>query len=126
MNIKCLFGLLVRVIISVAFAGIFYAGWMAVAILVLKSGPLSAKVLCWMSAPLVTGGGFASGLAIFELLPGTRKSKFYDIVLWPLAGCTIGAIVVVFFGPMLIVFGMFAVGAASILAKEIVSIKKAG
>ena len=124
MNLKCLLGLFVRVIISVAFAGIFYVGWLAVAIPVLKSGPLFAKALCWLSAPVVTGTGFTTGIAIFEFLPGTRKSKLRDIVLWPLAGCTIGAAVVFLFGPMLIVFAMFALGAASILAKEIVIIKK--
>ena len=123
MNLKCLFGLFVRVIISVVFAGIFYVGWMAVAIPVFKSGPLFAKAICWLSAPVVTGAGFTSGVAVFELLPGTRKSKLRDIVLWPLAGCTIGAAVVFFFGPMLIVFAMFALGAPSILAKEIVGIK---
>ena len=87
MNLKCLFGLCVRIIVSVIFAGIFYTGWLAVAIPVLKSGPLFAKVFCWLSAPVVTAVGFAAGIAIFELLPGTRKSKPRDIVLWPLAGC---------------------------------------
>ena len=43
--------------------------------------------------------------------------------LWPLDGYIIGAAVVFFFGPMLIAFAMFALGAASILAKEIVGIK---
>jgi len=124
MNLKCIFGLFVRIIVSVIFAGIFYTGWLAVAILVLKSGPLVAKALCWLLAPVVTAAGFAAGIAIFELLPGTRKSKLRDIVLWPLAGCAIGAAVVFFFGPMLIVFAMFALGAAGILTKEIVSIKK--
>jgi hypothetical protein len=124
MNLKCFFGLFVRIIISVIFAGIFYTGWMAIAIPVLKSGLVFAKALCWLSAPVVTASGFASGIAIFELLPGTRKSKPRDIVLWPLASCTIGAAVVFFFGPMLIVFAMFALGTAGILTKEIVSIKK--
>jgi hypothetical protein len=122
MKPKLLFGLFIRIIISVVFASIFYTGWMVIAIPVLKSGLLFAKVLCWLSAPVVTAAGFASGLKIFELLPGTRKSRLRDIVLWPLAGCTIGAAVVFPFGPMLIVFGMFVLGAASILAKEIVSI----
>jgi len=124
MNRKCFFGLFVRIIISVIFAGIFYTGWMFIAIPVLKSGPLFAKALCWLSAPVVTASGFACGIAIFELLPGTRKSKPRDIILWPLASCSIGAAVVFFFGPMLIVFAMFALGTAGILAKEIVSIKK--
>ncbi|MGA2915138.1 MAG: hypothetical protein ABSE89_03840 [Sedimentisphaerales bacterium] len=124
MNLKSLFGLFVRVIVSVAFAGIFYFGWMAAAIPVLKSGPLFAKALCWLSAPVATAAGFACGIAIFELLPGTRKSKLRDVILWPLAGCYIGAAIVFPFGPMLIVFAMFALGAASIFIKEIVSIKK--
>ncbi len=124
MNIKCFFGLFVRIIISVIFAGVFYIGWLAVAIPVLKSGPLFAKALCWLSAPFVTGAGFAVGTALFELLPGTRKSKLRDIVLWPMAGCAIGAAVVFFFGPMLIVFAMFGLGTTSVLAKEIVSMKK--
>ncbi|MHC4603163.1 MAG: hypothetical protein ACYS6W_07520 [Planctomycetota bacterium] len=124
MNLKGFFGLFVRIIISVIFAGIFYIGWMAVAIPVFKSGHLFLKALCWLLAPVITGCGFAAGIAIFELLPGTRKSKLRDIVLWPLAGCAIGAAIVFFFGPMLIVFAMFALGAASIVTKEIVSIKK--
>ncbi|MHC4160180.1 MAG: hypothetical protein ACYSSO_14000 [Planctomycetota bacterium] len=124
MNLKCFFGLFVRIIVSVILAGIFYTGWLVVAIPVIKSGPLFAKALCWLSAPVVTAAGFASGIAIFELLPGTRKSKLRDIILWPLAGCAIGAVVVFFFGPMLIVFAMFALGTAGIFTKEIVSIKK--
>ncbi len=124
MNLKCLFGLFVRIATSVIFAGIFYAGWLAVAIPVLKSGPLFAKALCWLLAPVVTAAGFAAGIAIFELLPGARKSKPRDIMLWPLAGCVIGAAVIFFFGPMLIVFAMFALGTAAILTKEIISIKK--
>jgi hypothetical protein len=123
MSRKCFFGLFVRTIVSVIFAGIFYTGWMAIAIPILKSGPLFAKALCWLSAPVVTASGFACGIAIFELLPGTRKSKSRDIILWPLASCSIGAAVVFFFGPMLIVFAMFALGAAGILIKEIVNIK---
>ena len=124
MNLKCFFGLFIRIIVSVILAGIFYTGWLAVAIPVLKSGHLFAKALCWLLAPVVTAAGFAAGIAIFELLPGTRKSKPRDIILWPLAGCAIGAAVVFFFGPMLIVFAMFALGAAGIFTKEIVRIKK--
>ena len=124
MKIKIIFGLLVRLIISVIFAGVFYTGWMAVAIPTLRSGPMLAKAVCWLIAPVVTGGGFAAGLAVFELLPATRKSKFRDILLWPICGCAVGAVAVFPFGPMLIVFAMFGLGAASVLAKEVVSIKK--
>ena len=124
MKIKIIFGLLVRLIVSVILAGGFYIGWMAVAIPVLKSGPMLAKAVCWLTAPVVTGCGFAAGLAIFELLPSARKSNLRDTLLWPICGCAIGAGIVFFFGPMLIVFAMFVLGAASVLAKEVVSIKK--
>ena len=123
MKLRCLFGSFLRVIVSVPFAGIFYVGWMAAAIPILKSGPSVAKVLCWITAPLITGAGFASGLALFELLPGTRRSRLRDNVLWPVTGCTIGAVVVFCFGPMLIVFTMFVFGAAGVMAKEIIATK---
>lgn len=123
MNLKCLLGLFARVIVSVVFAGIFYVGWMAAAIPVLKSGVLWAKAICWLTGPLITSAGFACGIAIFELLPGTRRSKPRDIVLWPLVSCYIGAAIVFPFGPMLIVFAMFTLGAASIFIKEIVGIR---
>jgi hypothetical protein len=123
MNLKSLFGLFAKVFVSVIFAGVFYFGWMAAAIPILKSSVIWAKAICWLSGPVVTAAGFACGIAIFELLPGARKSKLRDIILWPLIGCSIGAGVVFYFGPMLIVFAMFALGAASIFIKEIVSIR---
>jgi len=123
MNLKNLFGLFAKVFVSVAFAGVFYFGWMAAAIPILKSGVIWAKVICWLSAPVITAAGFACGIVIFELLLGARKSKFRDIVSWPLASCYIGAAIVFPFGPMLIVFAMFALGAVSIFTKEIVSIR---
>ena len=124
MKIKTLLGLFVRVVVSVVFAGIFYLGWMVVAVPVLKSGPLLAKVLCWFMAPVVTAAGFAIGIVLFELLPVTRKSKLCDIILWPLTGCAIGAAIVFPFGPILIVFAMFGLGTAAILKKELLAIRK--
>jgi hypothetical protein len=59
MEFRCFFGLFVRVIASVIFGGIFYAGWMAVAIPVLKSAPLLAKAVCWFPAPVIIGAGFS-------------------------------------------------------------------
>ena len=36
-------------------------------------------------------------------------------------GCALGAVAVIWFGPMLIVFGMFVAGTASIALREMVS-----
>ncbi len=50
---------------------------------------------------------------------------FFQIYIWPLIGCSIGAGAVYWFGPMLIVFGMFVVGTASVALREMVlEIKK--
>ena len=53
-----------------------------------------------------------------------RKSKFLNIFKWSLIGCAIGAGAVVWFGPMLIVFGMFLVGMVSVALREIISLRR--
>lgn len=128
MNIRPLFGAFIRVVLSVIFSGIFYISWMAVAIPVLKSQSVSIvlKGIIWIVAPIVTALGFAVGVFLFERLPGTRKSRFLDIYKWSFAGCAIGAGSVVWFGPMLIVFGMFVLGTAAITIRECLIIRKAG
>ena len=122
MKINFLFGLFLRLVVSIIFAGVFYVGWMAVAIPILKTESINIvpKAVLWIAAPVVTAAGFAAGVFLFELLPGTRKSKFLDIYKWSFAGCAIGAVSVVCFGPMLIVFGMFALGTAAIAIREII------
>jgi hypothetical protein len=125
MNVKSISGVLFRVIFSVVFAGIFYTCWMAVAIPAFRSGlSIVLKAVIWLAAPVVTALGFTTGVFIFELLSGARKSKFFNIFKWSLIGCAIGAGSVVWFGPMLIVFGMFLIGTASIALREIVRIKR--
>ena len=117
MSIRRLLGVVARVVLSLLFAGVFYVGWMAVAIPTIQSGfgGLIAQVILWMVAPVVTGLGFAVGATAFELLPMTRKGGFWRTYKWCLAGCAIGGGVVCIFGPMLIVFGMFAAGTLSVV-----------
>jgi hypothetical protein len=126
MTIKRLLGVLVRVALSVIFAGIFYIGWMAIAIPTFKSGfgGLLVKAVIWILAPILTGLGFAVGPKIFELLPATEKTRFWETYKWCLAGCAIGGGIVWVFGPMLIVFGMFATGIMSVVLHEAVRIRK--
>jgi len=128
MTTKRLLGILVRVGLSVIFAGIFYIGWLAIAIPTLKQefGGLFVfvKAVIWILAPIVTGLGFAAGSKIFELLPGTDKSRFWETYKWCLAGCAIGGGIVWLFGPMLIVFGMFAAGTMCVVLHEAARIRK--
>jgi len=93
---------------------------MAVAITTVKSGcgPV-VKGFLWVAAPVVTAAGFAAGIILIDLIAKTGKIRFVRIYVWPLAGCAIGAGIVFPFGPMLIVFGMFGLGTASVLLREI-------
>lgn len=64
--------------------------------------------------------GFSVGILVIEHLTGTSRTGFYRVFLWAFVGCALGAGIVYWFGPMLIVFGMFAAGTATIALKEIV------
>jgi hypothetical protein len=83
--------IVIRVIISVVFAGIFYTGWMAIAIPVLKTENtgIILKTVIWLAAPVVTALGFTTGVFIFELLPDTGKSNRSWVchIIWPDAHC---------------------------------------
>lgn len=114
-----------RIVLAVLFAGIFYIGWMAAAIPALKSDlSTTIKAVCWIAAPFVTGLGFAAGHKIAELFQAADKSHFGKLCVWYIAGCATGGGIVYPFGPMLIVFGMFAAGTLSVIVHEIVRIRK--
>jgi len=127
LNAKSLLAVVVRVACSLIFAGIFYTGWMAVAIGAFKRGidSVVVEVVVWLCAPVVTGAGFAVGVEFFQLLSGAGRSKFVDIYKWSLIGCAVGAGAVFPFGPMLIVFGMLVLGTASVTLREFVRMKRA-
>ncbi len=125
MDVRSTVGLFIKAVVSLVFAGIFYIGWMTVAIPIFKSGAgVVARGICWLSAPVVTAVGFATGVVIAERVTKARKSKFLDILIWPLIGCAIGAGAVWWIGPMLIVFAMFAVGTVSVAVREVVLSEK--
>ena len=111
---------LVRVALSLFCAGVFYVAWLACFLLTARASSSLAQLIRWLSAPLVTAGGFAAGIAIAEHIAGAAKTQFFRTLLWPLVGCMLGAGAVYWFGPMLIVFGMFAIGTASVILREVV------
>ncbi len=76
--------------------------------------------LLWPLAPVFTAAGFAAGILVLERITGRGNTKFLPIFIWPLVGCAIGAIAVYWFGPMLIVFGMFVCGSLAMTIREVV------
>ena len=120
-KITLFFSSFAKIVFSLLCGGLFYFAWMAVFLLLFRSSGIFTKTIMWLSAPVVTSAGFASGTAIFERFFQKKKIKFFQIWLWPFIGCAVGAGAVFLFGPMLIVFGMFTAGTVSILIREIFS-----
>jgi len=121
MDLQYLEKVLVRVTVSVLCAGVLHFLWLAAFLLATKSDSSVVETILWLSAPVVTATGFATGIAIANRLTGAKRTEFFRILIWPLIGCAIGAGVVYWFGPMLIVFGMFAAGTASVALREVVT-----
>lgn len=120
MKVRRLAAALARVGVSVAAAGVFWVGWLAVLIPVFKAGNSSLVAAGWLSAPVVVGAGFAVGCMMGERLTDVRRSRFWRVFVWCFAACAIGAGAVFWFGPMLIVFGMFLAGTAGVIGREMV------
>ena len=76
------------------------------------------KILGWLSAPVITGLGYATGLSMGERWLTTRKTDFLRVFVWPLVGCTLGAVALCWIGPMWIGIGTFVGGAASVVLRE--------
>lgn len=105
--------------VSVFVAGVFHAGWLAAFIPAAKSGVMILKILGWISAPVVTALGYAVGLRIAERWLAQRKTVFLRIFVWPLVGCSVGAVGLSWLGPMWIGIGTFVGGAISVVLREV-------
>ena len=126
MEIRRLAGALARVVISVLFAGLFYTGWLAVFLAAFKDSSVPVKAALWGIAPVITATGFAVGMIVAKHLTQVRREGFLRTFLWPLVGCILGAVVVVWLGPMLIVFGMFVLGTGCVALQELLTQTRAG
>jgi hypothetical protein len=120
LSIRDLSSLLIKIVLSLTCAGITYFGWLGLFILMTESFGSLVRGILWFAAPVATATGFATGISIHEHATGTRKDNFPSVFAWPLLGCAVGAVAIYWQGPMLIVFGMFAVGTASVVLRELV------
>jgi hypothetical protein len=119
MKSKLLLKPLGLVAVSILVAGVFHIGWLAAFIPAAKSGVMALKILGWIAAPVVTALGYATGLWLGERLMTQRKTDFLRIFVWPLVGCTLGAIALSWIGPMLVGIGTCIGGAVSIVLREV-------
>jgi len=124
MKFKHLWKLFFKVACSLLFAAVFYTVWLSAFLQVSHLGNSVVEAIGMFLAPVTTAAGFAAGIAIYELLTKTEKTRFFSNFLWPLVGCAVGFGAVYWYGPMLIVFGMFVAGAASVTIRELLLILK--
>jgi len=110
--------LLVKTLVSILGAGVTYFVWMGVFLLVSPFDNAILEAIMWVSAPIVTAAGFTVGIYLMERRRGEQSASFVRILVWPLIGCTAGAVSVYPFGPMLIVFGMFVLGTVGVVLRE--------
>ena len=113
---------LVKIICSVLCAGVLYFLWLAAFLLTAKENHPALRAFFWVFTPLATAVGFTAGIVLFERRSRKGRGGLLRIFIWPFVGCAVGAGVVYWFGPMLIVFGMFALGTASLILREILRI----
>ena len=99
--------------------GILYTIWLAAFLLLSKINGATYETLLWLLAPFFTALGFTSAVLLTNRLLNGVGTSFLSVYIWPLAGCMIGAVLVYWYGPMLIVFSMLAVGTLSVLLREI-------
>lgn len=107
-----------RIGVSLVVAGIVFCGWLALFLLFAKDGITAIRAVLWISAPGATAFGFAAGYSAGDHVTGLPRGNFTRRILVLLVACSVGAVSVFWFGPMLIVFGMFAAGGLCIVLWE--------
>ncbi len=123
-NRQFLYRLLVKTLVSVLWAGLTYFVWMGVFLFVSPFDNAILEAIMWVSAPIATAAGFTLGILLMERRAGERSASFARIFMWPLFGCIAGAVSVYWFGPMLIVFGMFVLGTVGVVLREVIMYRK--
>jgi hypothetical protein len=111
---------LIKVSFSLICGGIFYTFWLAIFLLTRGLHTPFIETILWFLSPIITALGFAIGVLIYGKLTHAEKSDFRPAFLWALIGCVLGAVIVYWFGPMLIVFSMLITGTASIALREVI------
>jgi hypothetical protein len=117
-GIRPMLALAARVLLSVLGAIAAYAIWLVAALASRRGPPAPFPFALLMVTAPATALGFALGTLLGERLTRRRRSGLLPAFLWPLVGGSIGAVVVYPFGPMLVVFGVFALGTAAVAARE--------
>ncbi len=96
-----------------------FAVWLIAVLTRMPRPPAPPSFAVTLTAPVVTATGFGLGMFITERLTQRRSGEVRGAFLWSLGGGTIGTLVMFPFGGMLVGFGLFSLGTAALLIREI-------
>lgn len=109
-----------RVVASFLGAGLFNFIWLAAFITFAGKPPGGAvSWLLWCLAPPITSVGFSYGIILFDYWFSKRRTPLFSVLPLILAGCVVGAVVIIPIGQMFIGFGMFVFGGLGVLLREV-------
>jgi hypothetical protein len=110
-----------RVLGSVLGGIIMFAVWLIAVLARMPRPPVPPSFAVTLTAPVVTAAGFGLGMLVAERLTQRRHGGFRGAYLWSWAGGTVGAVAMFPFGGMMAGFGLFGVGTAALLLREVLS-----
>jgi len=98
---------------------IAFAVWLVAVLVRMPRPPVPPSFAVTLTAPVVTAAGFSLGMLIAERLTRRRQNGFRGAYLWSLVGGTIGTLAMFPFGGMMAGFGLFVLGTAALLIREV-------
>ena len=102
---------------------IAFAVWLVAVLVRMPRPPAPPSFAVTLTAPVVTAAGFGLGMLIAEHLTRRRQSGFRGAYLWSLVGGTIGTVALFPLGGMMAGFGLFFLGTAALLIREVLYLR---
>jgi hypothetical protein len=98
---------------------IAFAIWLVAVLIRMPRPPVPPSFAVTLTAPVVAAAGFGFGMLVVERLTQRRQSGFRGAFVWSLVGGTIGTLAMFPFGGMMAGFGLFGLGTAALLIREV-------
>jgi hypothetical protein len=97
---------------------VMFAAWLTAVLLRMPRPPVPPSFAVTLTAPFVVTVGLGLGMLVAERLTRRRQARARGAFLWPLAGSTVGTVVMFPLGGMMAGFGLFGFGAAALVIRE--------
>ena len=102
---------------------IAFAVWLVAVLIRMPRPPVPPSFAVTLTAPIVTAAGFGLGMLVAERLTRCRRNGFRGAYLWSLVGGTIGTVAMFPLGGMMAGFGLFILGTAALLIREVLYLR---